>query len=123
MLRWADYDRDGRLDIYFCLYMYYLGLDQYHYPIPYYDARNGPPNCLLHNEDNGVFIERTAVTGLDADNDRYSFACAWGDSRANGLPDLFVANDFGSSQIYRNNGDGTFTVASKEAGWKTWAPE
>jgi tetratricopeptide (TPR) repeat protein len=112
----ADYDRDGRLDIYFCLYMYYLGLDQYHYPIPYYDARNGPPNCLLHNEDNGVFIERTAVTGLDADNDRYSFACAWGDSRANGLPDLFVANDFGSSQIYRNNGDGTFTVASKEAG-------
>ncbi len=24
----ADYDRDGRLDIYFCLYNYYLGLDQ-----------------------------------------------------------------------------------------------
>jgi hypothetical protein len=46
----ADYDGDGRLDIYFCLYMYYLGLDQYHYPIPYYDARNGPPNCLFHNE-------------------------------------------------------------------------
>jgi len=22
----------GRLDIYFCMYMYYLGLDQYHYP-------------------------------------------------------------------------------------------
>ena len=112
----ADYDHDGTLDIYFCLYMYYLGLDQYHYPIPYYDARNGPPNCLMHNEGDGVFIERTAACGLDADNDRYSFACAWGDSRANGLPDLFVANDFGSSQIYRNNGDGTFTVASKEAG-------
>ena len=30
----ADYDRDGRLDIYFCLYSYYLGLDQYHYPVP-----------------------------------------------------------------------------------------
>jgi hypothetical protein len=28
----ADYDRDGRLDVYFCMYMYYLGLDQYHYP-------------------------------------------------------------------------------------------
>ena len=51
----ADYDRDGRLDIYFCMYMYYLGLDQYHYPIPYYDARNGPPNCLFHNEGNGSF--------------------------------------------------------------------
>ena len=54
----ADYDRDGRLDIYFCMYMYYLGLDQYHYPIPYYDARNGPPNCLFHNEGNGEFLWR-----------------------------------------------------------------
>jgi Flp pilus assembly protein TadD/peroxiredoxin len=111
----ADYDRDGRLDIYFCMYMYYLGLDQYHYPIPYYDARNGPPNCLFHNQGNGTFVETTEAAGLNADNDRYSFACAWGDSNNNGLPDLFVANDFGSSQLYRNNGNGTFSVVSKEA--------
>ncbi len=111
----ADYDRDGRLDIYFCMYMYYLGLDQYHYPIPYYDARNGPPNCLFHNEGNGSFVERTEETGLNADNDRYSFSCAWGDSNSNGLQDLFVVNDFGSSQLYRNNGNGTFTVVSHEA--------
>ena len=111
----ADYDGDGRLDIYFCMYMYYLGLDQYHYPIPYYDARNGPPNCLFHNEGNGTFVESTEASGLNVDNDRYSFSCAWGDSNSNGLMDLFVANDFGSSQLYRNNGDGTFKVASKEA--------
>jgi tetratricopeptide (TPR) repeat protein len=111
----ADYDRDGRLDIYFCMYMYYLGLDQYHYPIPYYDARNGPPNSLFHNEGNATFVETTEAAGLNADNNRYSFACAWGDSNSNGLPDLFVANDFGSSQLYRNNGNGTFTVASREA--------
>jgi|CZKL01.1.fsa_nt_gi tetratricopeptide (TPR) repeat protein/peroxiredoxin len=111
----ADYDRDGRLDIYFCTYMYYLGLDQYHYPIPYYDARNGPPNCLFHNEGDGNFVERTEASGLNVDNDRYSFACAWGDSNSNGLPDLFVVNDFGSSQLYRNNGNGTFTVVSKQA--------
>ena len=111
----ADYDRDGRLDIYFCMYMYYLGLDQYHYPIPYFDARNGPPNCLLHNEGNGTFVERTEAAGLNVDNDRYSFACAWGDSNSNGLPDLCVANDFGSTQLYRNNGDGTFTVVSGES--------
>ena len=111
----ADYDGDGRLDIYFCTYMYYLGLDQYHFPIPYYDARNGPPNCLFHNEGGGSFVETTEEAGLNADNDRYSFACAWGHSNANGLPDLFVANDFGSSQLFRNNGDGTFKVVSKEA--------
>jgi tetratricopeptide (TPR) repeat protein len=111
----ADYDRDGHLDIYFCLYMYYLGLDQYHYPIPYYDARNGPPNCLFHNQGDGTFVETTEASGLNTDNDRYSFSCAWGDSNSNGLPDLFVANDFGSSQLYRNNGNGTFTVASRES--------
>ena len=53
--------------------------------------------------------------GSKRNNDRYSFACAWGDSNGNGLPDLFVANDFGSSQLYRNNGDGTFKDVSKEA--------
>ena len=112
----ADYDRDGRLDVYFCMYMYYLGLDQYHYPIPYYDARNGPPNCLFHNEGNATFVETTEAAGLDRDNDRYTFSCAWGDAYGNGLPDLFVSNDFGTSQLYRNNGDGTFTVVSAEAG-------
>jgi Flp pilus assembly protein TadD/peroxiredoxin len=111
----ADYDRDGRLDIYFCMYQYYLGLDQYHYPIPYYDARNGPPNSLMHNEGDGVFVERTKASGLSVDNDRYSFACAWGDSNGNGLPDLCIANDFGSTQLFRNNGDGTFKVVSPEA--------
>ena len=42
---------------------YYLGLDQYHYPIPYFDARNGPPNCLLHNEGNAAFVDRTKRQG------------------------------------------------------------
>jgi len=111
----ADYDRDGRLDVYFCTYMYYLGLDQYHYPVPYYDARNGPPNCLFHNEGNATFVETTEAAGMNRDNDRYTFACAWGDSNGNGLPDLFVSNDFGTSQLYRNEGDGKFTVVSTEA--------
>ena len=111
----ADYDRDGRLDIYFCVYSYYLGLDQYHYPVPYFDARNGPPNFLLHNEGNAVFVDRTDAAGLNAENDRYSFACAWGESGSSGFPDLYVANDFGRSNLYRNNGDGTFTAISSEA--------
>ena len=111
----ADYDRDGRLDIYFCLYSYYLGLDQYHYPAPYFDARNGPPNFLLHNEGGGRFVDHTAAAGLNAENDRYSFACAWGDLNGDGAPDLYVANDFGRSNLYRNNGDGTFAAISAEA--------
>ena len=111
----ADYDRDGRLDIYFCLYSYYLGLDQYHYPVPYFDARNGPANFLLHNEGNAVFVDKTEAAGLNAENDRYSFACAWGESGSSGFPDLYVANDFGRANLYRNNGDGRFSAVSSEA--------
>ena len=112
----ADYDHDGHLDIYFCLYSYYQGLDQYRYPVPYFDARNGPANFLLHNEGNATFVDQTQAAGLNVDNDRYSFACAWGDSNSNGWPDLYVANDFGRSNLYRNNGDGTFKSISSEAG-------
>jgi Flp pilus assembly protein TadD/peroxiredoxin len=111
----SDYDRDGKLDIYFCLYSYYLGLDQYHYPVPYFDARNGPPNFLLHNEGDGRFTDRTEAAGLNKNNNRYSFACAWQDSHSGGFPDLYIANDFGRSNFYRNNGDGTFTDVSTES--------
>jgi Flp pilus assembly protein TadD/peroxiredoxin len=111
----ADYDRDGRLDVYFCLYSYYQGLDQYRYPVPYFDARNGPPNYLFHNEGNGIFQDRTEAAGLNIDNDRYSFACSWGDCNGNGWPDLYVVNDFGRNNLYRNQGDGTFAVISSEA--------
>lgn len=111
----ADYDNDGRLDVYFCTYQYYLGLDQYHYPVPYYDARNGPQNCLLHNEGNGRFVETTESAGLHVENNRYSFACAWGSIDGKGAPDLCIANDFGKSQLYRNNGDGTFRHVSQQS--------
>lgn len=111
----ADYDGDGRIDIYFCTYSYYVGLDQYHYPIPYCDARNGPANILMHNEGDGVFVERTKEAGLDAENDRYSFACAWYDYDGDGHPDLLVANDFGRPNLYRNNGNGTFAAVSEQA--------
>jgi tetratricopeptide (TPR) repeat protein len=111
----ADYDRDGRLDVHFCLYSYYQGLDQYRYPVPYFDARNGPPNYLFHNEGKGVFQDRTEVAGLNIDNDRYSFACCWGDCNGDLWPDLYVVNDFGRNNLYRNNGDGTFAAVSGEA--------
>ena len=111
----ADYDCDGRLDVYFCVYSYYLGLDQYHYPIPYFDAQNGPPNFLFHNEGDGKFADRTEAAGLNAENNRYSFACAWGEIGLNGMPDLYVVNDFGRNNLYRSNGNGTFRAVSEES--------
>jgi tetratricopeptide (TPR) repeat protein len=111
----ADYDRDGWLDIYFCLYAYYQGTGQYKYPTPYHDAENGPPNFLFRNNRDGTFGDVTAPSGLNKNNTRYSFCCGWNDYNADGWPDLYVVNDFGRKNLYQNNGDGIFTdVAAKE---------
>jgi tetratricopeptide (TPR) repeat protein len=112
----ADYDRDGWLDIYFCLYAYYQGADQYRYPTPYYAAENGPPNFLFKNNRDGSFRDVTLETGLDKNNTRFSFCCAWADFNNDGWPDLYVVNDFGRKNLYRNNGDGTFTDIARTAG-------
>lgn len=112
----GDYDRDGRLDVYFCLYSYYRGLDQYQFPAPYYDAQNGPPNFLFRNNGGGTFSDVTARSGLDRNNNRYSFDCDWCDFDNDGWPDLYVVNDFGRKNLYHNNGDGTFTDIAEEAG-------
>src|SRR5580704_16659860 len=112
----ADYDRDGWLDTYFCLYSYYQGTDQYKYPVPYYAAENGPPNFMMRNNRDGTFRDITKESGLDKNNTRYSFCCAWNDYDGDGWPDLYVVNDFGRKNLYRNHGDGTFTDVAAEAG-------
>jgi tetratricopeptide (TPR) repeat protein len=112
----ADYDRDGWLDIYFCLYAYYQGTDQYKYPVPYYDAENGPPNFMMRNNRDGTFRDVTAEAGLNANNTRYSFCCGWNDYNKDGWPDLYVVNDFGRKNLYRNHGDGTFTDVAPQVG-------
>jgi tetratricopeptide (TPR) repeat protein len=112
----ADYDRDGWLDIYFCLYTYYQGSDQYKYPTPYYAAENGPPNFMMLNQRDGTFRDVTQESGLNQNNTRYSFCCGWSDYNGDGWPDLYVVNDFGRKNLYRNNGDGTFTDVASELG-------
>ncbi len=57
----ADYNRDGHVDLYLCCYVYFQSEDQYQYPAPYQDAKNGPPNFLFRNaltDDGGAFRRR-----------------------------------------------------------------
>jgi len=115
----ADFDRDGRLDLYLCCYVYFQSEDQYQYPAPYQDARNGPPNFLFRNR--GApgaaprFEDATAETGMNHNNDRFSFAPAWCDFDGDGWPDLYVANDFGRGNLYRNR-SGRFRDEADKAG-------
>ncbi len=103
----ADFDRDGKLDLYLCCYVYFQSEAQYTYASPYYDARNGPPNFLfrnrLHSDGSGFLEDCTAETGMNENNDRFSFAPAWCDFNDDGWPDLYVANDFGRKNFYVNN--------------------
>jgi Tfp pilus assembly protein PilF len=109
----ADYDRDGFLDVYLCVYSYFFGAgeDKAGTPAPYYDARNGPPGVLFRNDGRGRFVDATSEAGLDEGNDRYHFAAAWADYDEDGWIDLLVANDFGTKNLYRNRGrrDGRVT--------------
>jgi Flp pilus assembly protein TadD/peroxiredoxin len=112
----ADYDRDGLLDIYFCTYSFYQGLSEYEFPKPYYDAQNGPPNFLLRNRGDHNFEDVTVSSGMDVNNNRFTFACSWNDYNNDGWLDLYVVNDFGRKVLYKNNGNGTFSDVSAEAG-------
>ncbi len=109
----ADYDRDGNLDLYVCCYTTPDG--DVSVPIPYHDANNGHPNYLFRNLGGWHFEDVTEAAGLQVNNERFSFASSWEDFDNDGDPDLYVANDFGRNNLYRND-SGTFQDIAAEAG-------
>ena len=121
----ADYDRDGKLDLYLCSYLYFQSEDQYSYPAPYHDAQNGPPNFLFRNElrsdGGGAFVDVTEESGFGENNDRYSFAAAWCDYDEDGWPELYVANDFGRNNLYKYS-DGRFRDIAAQKGVQDIGP-
>ena len=121
----ADFDRDGKLDLYLCCYVYFQSEAQYTYAVPYHDAQNGPPNFLFRNRlnaDGSGFLEDcTAETGMNENNNRFSFAPAWCDFNGDGWPDLYVANDFGRKNLYVNR-EGRFRDLAHEAGLEDIGP-
>lgn len=112
----ADYDLDGDLDIFVVSYgQRFLSDGESSGPIPYHDANNGGPNMLLRNDGSWTFTDVTKTSGLDVNNRRWSFAASWEDYDGDGDADLYVANDFGRNNLYRND-EGTFVDAAAEAG-------
>ena len=78
----ADYDLDGLVDIYICSYVFWRGGSNSagtRLPLPYHEAHNGAANILLRNLGAGRFENATAASGLGRNNQRFSFAAAWGD--------------------------------------------
>jgi len=113
----ADFDNDGHVDLY---------------------VLNYGPNEFYRNNGDGTFTDISARSGLD--DPRWSLSAPWLDYNNDGLLDVYVANyleyDEGKFRafyaaaghpgplsyhgqpdaLYRNNGDGTFTDVTREAG-------
>ena len=113
----VDYNDNGHIDLY---------------------VLNYGRNTLYRNNGDGTFTDVSAESGLD--DPRWSLAAPWFDYNGSGLMDVYVANyleydagafrDFYPGEgfpgplayygqpdaLYRNNGDGTFTDVTHEAG-------
>ena len=107
----ADFDGDGDLDLYACRYT----SPETGSPQPYHDANNGPANVLLRNDGRLRFTDVTVKQGMDTGNRRFSYAASWEDYDNDGDQDLYVANDYGRNNLYRNDG-GSFVDVAAEVG-------
>lgn len=110
----VDYDLDGRLDVYVCAYNKDRGQEASDgggfagaaADFVVHDANDGATNTLFHNQigkDVWKFEDVTKAVGLDSNNRRYSLAASWDDFDNDGDQDLYVANDYGRDNFYRND--------------------
>jgi enediyne biosynthesis protein E4 len=115
---WLDYDGDGKLDLFVGGY-YPENVDLWHLentrmmPNSFEYANNGGRKYLFHNLGNGHFEEVSAKVGITSR--RWALACASADLQGAGYPDLFVANDYGVSELYLND-HGHFHEAGEQTG-------
>ncbi len=94
---WADYDKDGYLDL--------------------LDANLKTNMVLYKNNGDGTFIDVAAQAGL---GDLQYIECVFADYNNDGFPDIFCtvaqADNSLGDLLFKNNGDGTFTDVSSQAG-------
>jgi hypothetical protein len=116
---WFDYDRDGRLDLFVGGY-YPENVNLWHLtttrmmPDSFEYAQNGGRKYLFHNLGDGQFEEVSERLGINSR--RWALAAAAADLHGTGYPDLFIANDYGISELFINEGGKAFREAGAATG-------
>jgi tetratricopeptide (TPR) repeat protein len=95
----ADYNNDGCMDL-------LVLRGAWEFPVR---------KSLLRNNCDGTFTDVTQQAKI-ADPATRTQAAVWADINNDGLPDLFVGNENGPSQLFLNKGDGTFQDISASSG-------
>jgi tetratricopeptide (TPR) repeat protein len=95
----ADYNNDGCMDL-------LVLRGAWEFPVR---------KSLLRNNCDGTFMDVTRQEGL-AEPATRTQAAVWADINNDGLLDLLVGNENGSSQLFLNKGDGTFQDISAASG-------
>lgn len=99
---WSDYDRDGDLDLFVGGF-----------------ANNNEGNVLFRNNGDETFTNVTVEAELfptPTFPDHRGFAPRFMDVDGDWYPELLLVSDFGTSVYFKNDGDGTFTNWTTQAG-------
>jgi hypothetical protein len=117
-----DYDRDGHLDLVVANYVVWtIDTDLFctldgtskSYCTP--ESYRGESPTLLRNRGDGTFEDVTRKAGIWSPTSK-ALGVALLDHDDDGWPDFALANDTEPNQLFRNNGDGTFTEVGTVAG-------
>jgi len=105
----CDYDNDGDMDMF--------------NPVYGISTSENFANVLWRNLGNGLFWDFADSAGVAIDNySQYgglASGASWGDFNNDGLFDLAVCNIHGVANLYKNNGNGTFTNVTASSGLYT----
>lgn len=98
-----DFDGDGRIDVYF----------PNGRPLPGAPTDPPPRNALCRNLGDWRFVDVAGQAGVAAAG--FGVGATVADVDNDGFQDLYVSN-YGPNRLYHNNGDGTFSDVTLEAG-------
>ncbi|MBX2929249.1 MAG: VCBS repeat-containing protein [Saprospiraceae bacterium] len=109
-----DYDGDGDLDLY--LLNHSVHAAENYGPATIRDRRDALAGDRLYRNDNGRFTDVSEQAGIYGSRIGYGLGVGISDLNGDGLPDIYVSNDFHENDyLYYNNGDGTFREALAES--------